>query len=484
MRILFIFSLYDIHSSSKPLQSQEQMQFGISYISSFLRNHGHSTRLMVLSRTSGKKNWQIIDEYLGKFHTDLICFTAVSTEYQFIASIARYIKNRYPDIYLLVGGSHVSLNPADILSDNFDALCIGEGEYPALELVTQLEKGILPSSIANLWIKSGSEINRNPARPFLKDLDTLPFPDREMWQEWIKEQPESRYSILLGRGCPFECTYCCNHALKRLALGDYVRFRTPGSIVTEINELVSVVPTIKEIYLEVETIGVNIAWAIALCSQLESFNVMRSQPISFGVNLRIVPNADFESLFIAFKKANFRFINIGLESGSEKIRREVLKRNYSNKDIIDTVALARKYGLKVAFTNMIGLPNETLFDFEETVKINRQCSPDWSGTYIFFPYPGTKLWSLCKEQGLLNEPIDTEMERRKATLDLPGFSKKQIQNSYIWFDYNIDKGRVPIYKLLLRVLLLKLITRWHWIYYVYQRVLDSTLFRWLIRALR
>ncbi len=452
MNILFIYSSNIATSSSKPLDTPQLAQLGISYISSFLKEHGHQTKLLVLSRVSGIQNRNTIDLCLKGFSPKLICFTMVSTEYQFVADIARYVKTSYPDIYLLVGGPHASLAPNKVMSGDFDALCLGEGEHPVLELVSQLERGIVPSGIPNLWIKHGSEIEENPPRPFLQDLDSLPFPDREMWQDWIQELPESRYSVLLGRGCPFQCTYCCNHIFRKLASGNYVRFRSPDNIVKEIKELASRYPEKEEFYLEVETFSVNKEWAIGLCSKLEQFNKTLSRPLSFGVNLRIMPNADLESLFAACKKSNFRVVNIGLESGSERVRREILKRNYSNEDIISAVTLARKYGLKVALFNMIGIPGETIADFKETVRINRICQPDYHLTSIFFPYPGTDLYFLCEEQALLKEPLDTELERFKATLDLPEFTKKQIQRSYIWFDYYLFKGRLPMYKILARVL--------------------------------
>lgn len=452
MNVLFLYSVDEICSFNKPLSEPGQIQFGISYISASLKRRLHQTRLIVLSRILGKRNYSIIDRYFKKFYPTLICFTAVTSEYRFIADIAKYIKNHYPDIYLLIGGTHVSLNPQDILRDEFDALCIGEGEYPTLELVSQLEKGMPPSGIPNLWIKKDSQVEKNPARPFLQDLDNLPFPDREMWQEWIMEGSGLRHMVLLGRGCPFECTYCCNHALKKISSGTYVRFRSADNVVEEIKEIVTQYPKVEEIYLEVETIGISKKWDIELCLKLKHLNATLSKPLTFGVNLRITPNADLESLFAAFKESNFRFINIGLESGSERIRCEILKRNYSNQDIIAAVRLARKYGLKVNFYNLIGIPGETLDDFKETVRMNKICLSDFRYNYIFYPYPGTVLHSICKEKGLLRKELDTAAERCKATLDLPGFTKRQIQTSYLWFDYNFYKGRRPTYKLLASVL--------------------------------
>jgi len=103
--------------------------------------------------------------------------------------------------------------------------------------------------------------------------------------------------------------------------------------------------------------------------------------LSFGVNLRIVPKIDFEPLFQSFKKANFRFINIGIESGSERIRAKILKRFYSNDDIIKNVKLAKKYGLKVSTYNMIGFPEEDLVEFQKTIEINIPAGVA-SGNYI------------------------------------------------------------------------------------------------------
>lgn len=488
MNILFVYSMqHDIRSSRKPLRSSLQMQFGISYISSFLKKQGHNAKLIVLCSHLGKKseiNRNVIDEYVKRFCPELICFTAVYSEYNFIVNIAKYIKTRYPDIYLLIGGCHVSLNPEDKSLDVFDALCIGEGEHPTFELVSQLEKGLIPSAIPNLWIKHGHEIEKNLPHPFLRDLDSLPFPDREMWLDWIEAQSWEKVPVLLGRGCPYNCTYCCNHALKKIAPGRYVRLRSPENILDEIKDIVIRFSETKEIYLEVETYGVNKAWAIELCSTLEGFIKTLAEPLSFGVNLRITPNTDFESLFAACKRSNFKYINIGLESGSEVIRRKILKRNYSNQDIINAVTLARKYGLKVIFYNLIGIPGETLADFKETVEINRICLPDGYYNSIFFPYPGTELHTSCKKMGLLKKDLDSETERRKAALELPGFSRKQIQRCYARFDYYVYKGYKPTYKIFLRRFVPKLYSSNYYLECCYKKLKQLGIFMWLINRLK
>ncbi len=159
-----------------------------------------------------------------------------------------------------------------------------------------------------------------------------------------------------------------------------------------------------------------------------------------------------DALFSAMKKANFDYVNIGLESGSEKVRKTVLKRNYANKDLLDVVNLAKKHGLKVSLYIMVGIPGETLEDFNETIKITRLCLPDYYELFIFYPYLGTELCRVTKQSGLLGQSLREEKERSRATLDLPGFTKKQILSNYIWFEHHIYKGQKPLIQILTVVL--------------------------------
>ncbi len=316
MNVLFIYSEQDPYTPEKPLEWQERVQFGISYISSFIKKEGHRTRLLVLTRQT--EAW--IDEFVEDFRPELICFTAVYSEFAFLEKVAQRVKSRHPEIFTLAGGPHVSLNPESSLRGPFDAVCVGEGEYPTLELLEQLESGKEPSSIPNLWIKKNGEIERNATRPVIEELDSLPFPDREMWEPWIAH-PSWRPSVLSGRGCPFQCTYCCNHALRRLAPGKYVRYRSPENIIAEIEEIKERYPDAGEIYLEVETLGFDSQWALNLCAALQDLNKRLKNPPIYGANLRITPKRDYRELFMALKSSNFRFVNIGLESGSERLRR-------------------------------------------------------------------------------------------------------------------------------------------------------------------
>lgn len=457
MNVLFVYSQDQTYSKQRPLEFPEYIQLGISYISAVLTQHGHRTRLVVISPHYKKHGLKLLEQRICEFTPRLICYTAVSTQYIFIAELAGSIAERHPGIYQLIGGPHASLNPEDVIAGPFDALCVGEGEFPTLELVACLETGADPGGIANLWIKGERGVEKNFTRPFLKNINDLPHPDREMWMDWIRPFPKLRFSVLLGRGCPFECTYCSNHALKRLAEGPYVRFRSPDRILIEVQDLAERYPAVEEMYLEIETIGLNREWILELCAKLQEFNDSRPSPIAFGTNIRVTPNCDFEESFAAMAMANFKFINIGLESGSERVRREILQRNYSNEDVLRTVAQAKANGLRVQIYNLIGIPGEAIADFNMTVWVNRACCPDGHQTSIFYPYPGTRLYSLCKSRGLLDGRFrKNDIERCNAVLDLPEFPRSEIERRYIWFDYSVFRGIIPLYRIFPRVVRAKM----------------------------
>ncbi len=474
MKILFVYSLNDIHSPEKRLSSYGEIQFGISYLSSYLKKHGHQTKLIMLSKTLGSRNWSELDTVISYFNPDVIGFTSVASEYNFISMMAANVKKAFPNIFLIIGGAHVSLNSEDAINADFDAVCIGEGEHPMLELLDKLEEGAEPYGINNIWLKGSNGIEKNPTRPFNSSIDEIPFPDRHLWKEWVADEKGTKHAVLLARGCPYKCTFCSNHALRKIAGGSYVRHRSTESIIDEITEITEDFPDANSIYLEIETIGVDKKWTDDLCKKLQSFNRNIGRRISYGVNLRIYPGAEFEDLFREFRDSNIDFINIGLESGSEKIRRDILRRHYSNDDIIRAVKQAKQFGIKVRLNNLLGLPEEKPEDFAMTVEVNRICQPNMHATNIFYPYPGTDLYKYCDEKGLLDKASDTGIERTISILNMPYFSRNEIMKAYRWFAYNVYKGYKPTYLLLAKVFM-SYIRAYPKIDYVFEPIYNSSL---------
>jgi radical SAM superfamily enzyme YgiQ (UPF0313 family) len=225
-----------------------------------------------------------------------------------------------------------------------------------------------------------------------------------------------------------------------------------------------------DVYLQSETIAVNFKWLAELAEAIKACNDEFAQPISFTCNFRVARQFLDDQVFGALERANVRSIEIGLESGSERLRCGVLRRHYSNEDFFLAVSLARRHGMSVNVYNMIGLPGETPADFQETVEVNRRVCPDRALTSIFFPYPGTDLFEACQEQGLLTEGGDLTAERWRATLDLPTFSKAEIQRAFDWFEYQVYRGHRPLHVRLRKVLRNKIYSH-AWSHLVFMRLL-------------
>ena len=395
MNILFIYSIQKSLLKERPLKGQEDIPMGIAQLSSVLKKENHTTDLLVLDRRNGKFNYKLIETKISNNKFDIVAFSSVYSEFYFIKEIAGHVKEKY-NLFTILGGVHATISPEESYLDIFDALCIGEGEDALLELANKIEANEDIYYIANLWLKKDGIVIKNPTKSFIQDLDSLPFVDRDLWQPYIFDA-NTRLTLLLGRGCPFNCTYCCNHSIKQVANGKHVRLRSPQNIIDELQYLTSKFPSITDYFLEVETLGADIEWLVRLCDNLYEFNKSRKIKLTFGANLRVYDSLNVEIVFENLKKANFTSIIIGLESGNERIREEILNRRYSNDTIYNAANVARKHEIKIGLFNLIGLPTESYQDFLDTLRINQDIQPDWHATSIFFPYKGTKLYKMSEK---------------------------------------------------------------------------------------
>lgn len=455
LQIACVYSVEDYINPQKPITTGYSIPFGIAMIASILKSAGYTIKTLVI--TPDTPLLETLRSFIEDCQPKLFCLTAVSTQFPLMSQVAKVIKTIDPKIFIALGGHHASLAPEKAIScPHIDAICIGEGENAVIEMAAQLEAGLQPSGIDNFWFKEPNSgmVEKNPTAPFIDNLDPLPFIDRDLWRPWINE-PDLEPAVLVGRGCPNRCSYCSNHALRKLARGRYVRFRSPNNIVAEIEQIAQNF-SVSAIYLEVETIGANLAYALELCEVLAEFNRGRSNPIQFKINLSVTSKLTqdinlLDQLFSAFQRAGFVTLNIGLESGSERIRNGVLRRPpYTNEEIILFCNVARKYQIKIDLYVMIGIPGETLADFKKTIEVVRCCESNRNNLSIFYPYPGTDIYQIAKEKGYFSEQeIGHEKDRRRVYVKLPYFSQKRIMWEYIMFNYNVHKGKLPLQQIMI-----------------------------------
>ena len=171
MKVLFIYPDICIASG--------RFQEGIGYMSAVLKKAGHSTSLLHIEKELSRKElWDSV----GSFAPDLIGFSATTNQYPYVEQYAGWVKERF-DVPIVCGGIHPTMSPEEVIADkHIDMVCIGEGEYPLLELADGLENGKNICGIKNLWVKEAGTVHRNEMRPLIANLDELPFPDRDLFR--------------------------------------------------------------------------------------------------------------------------------------------------------------------------------------------------------------------------------------------------------------------------------------------------------------
>lgn len=381
---------------------------GVSVLYSYLKSKGCNINFIEVDSI----NDQLYDQIL-RISPSLIGLSVNTHMIGNAIDITKKIKKLAPNIPLFVGGIHPTLNPSCINDLFVDGICIGEGEYAFAELVNKIDNNEKYINVKNFWFKKNNRIIKNNQRELIKNLDDLPDPDYLIFRKYKKPR------FIFTRGCPFGCSYCCNNALikKFKGLGQYVRFQ---SVEKSINQIIKITEKIdfKHFVIDDDTFTLNKKWVIDFCKKMMNINK------TFECNVRI-ETVDSEILKW-LKKAGCEMIKVGIESGDEDIRKNILNRHMTNQKIIETFNAAKKFGLKTFSFNMVGIPEESEKNIMKTVELNRQIQPDKVQVSIFYPYPGTDLGDYCVKQGYItNKSYNSYFDN--SILELPTISKEKIE---------------------------------------------------------
>jgi len=411
---------------------------GLASIFSMLRSHGHFVSLQHVKKAPSRR------EILEKIHReqpDLIAFSATTNQIRYVELWSMWIKQEFT-IPTICGGVHATLHPEEVIQfGGIDMICRGEGEYPMLELADRMGD---TSHIKNLWVKKDGTIHKNDLRPLIPRLDDLVLPDYDLFDcNRILKDRKGDFAVLASRGCPFSCTYCCNHALRKV-YGDrnpIVRFRSVDNVLEELKLLTSKYP-IRRFSFADDVFAISKEWALEFCEKYpENFD------LEFTCNAR-VDMIDEETLK-NLRRANCTEIGFGVEAGNEWLRREILNRKMSNEQIINAFNAAHKVGIKTISSNMIGLPYETAEMIEETINLNKQLAPDHIIIFFFYPYPGTELYKICEKEGLLSG-MHSASYISESVLDLDTITRKELEKLYARFYRYAIKREIKSFHSLVR----------------------------------
>jgi len=339
--------------------------------------------------------WKEVARTIKEFEPELIGISVKSVKIPSALNIAKIGKEINNCVKIVAGGFHSTICPQDLLSaKEVDFIIRDEGEETLLELLEYIRTGNSKfEEIAGISFKDkdGNLVN-NPKRSLIENLDSLPYPKRELLiligkETYTKDQLGW---IITSRGCPYDCTFCNSSAIWNRA----VRYRSIQNVVEEIDYLKKEYNISNFNFID-DSFTVNRKRVLEFCKIL----IQEKKEISWSCLTR----ADLIDVEMTrfMQKAGCTKIDIGIESGSENIQKVIGKG--MKLDRVREMAKMFKEN-KMFWTGffMMGFPTETKEDILETLRFMKEVNPDWICLSIFTPYPGTKLYEIVKEKGLMS----------------------------------------------------------------------------------
>jgi anaerobic magnesium-protoporphyrin IX monomethyl ester cyclase len=389
MKIVFLYPHFKVipyNGVSEPL--------GVLYIISVLRQAGYNDVSFI--DMTFIKEFGDMDETLQ--NADIIAITCTSPSLHWkIKEAFEYAKKINPKAIFISGGSHSTLSPQDVLKLGFDYAFQGEAEITFLEFLDALSKGD-PKKVKGLSYRNNGDFISNERGEVIKDLDTIPFPARDLlnYEEYEKCNL-SEYGMISVRGCPYKCLYC-QPTIKNL-FGS-VRKRSAKNVADEVEALIKMRGQGIRIYFKDETMGLHgPKWFVEFRDEVKN----RKLNFTWHCNTRV--NTVTDEMLEAMADSGCICISFGVESGSERIL-HFYDKTIKLEQTKNAFKLCHKYGIEPTANVMIGAPEETLDDLDRTYKLIKQIKPDDIAVYFCTAIPGKYIYDYAVEHDLLNKDID------------------------------------------------------------------------------
>ncbi|MFH0855090.1 MAG: radical SAM protein [Candidatus Omnitrophota bacterium] len=375
------------------------------------------------------------------FKPDLVAFSVVENNYSCARGLFKAVK-KATDAPILAGGLFPTVAPQFFIEDkNVDLLCIGEGEYPMLELATRLDEKKGFSGINNLIIKNGGLIEKNPYNRY---YDWEP----NVFQDWGKFSEKHLLKPFVGkvwrtgffetsRGCPFQCFYCANHVYQDIfkSLGKYHREKPLDYVMEEISY--------KKKKYSLELCFFNDENFVMMGEdRFKKFCAEYKKHIDlpFFIQTRADTLLN-ESKVRALKETGCVTIGIGVESGSERIRKEVLNKPLSNQAYLKAFENCHKYDIRTTANVMMGVPFEKEEDILESAEFCKKIKAKSVSLAIFAPYYGSGLRDISVKHGFIEDKYHDDISMNYTSImKMPQLSKEKIEELYYKFNSLVYGG--------------------------------------------
>ncbi|KPK41090.1 MAG: hypothetical protein AMJ78_06495 [Omnitrophica WOR_2 bacterium SM23_29] len=398
MKVLFIVKTVDFID---PL--------GIAELSARAKLIGHETFLGITTRED-------VFSKIERIRPDVIAYSAITGEHKYYFKLNDVIKNRFRDIFTIMGGPHPTFYPECIKDSTLDAICVGEGDEAFPELLSTLEEKRDISHIKNIFTRTNNGVLRN----LIQGLDKRPFPDRDLF---FKNTELGKFPLkifMTSRGCPYPCTYCFNKPLLKMYAnkGKFIRRQSVERTMDEISIIRAKYP-LEFIKFEDDI------FVFRADEWLEEFSKRYKREIGIPFNCLLRPDIVNEDVIKLLKEAGCFSISMAIDSGNQYIRQKILKRYMSDEQIIRAFQLADSYGINTFSNIILGIPCAKFNEEMEGINLNIKCKVAFADFSILMPYPKTEIGEYC----IRNKIFDTDVKNYQISIlnrsPLTCFSEKE-----------------------------------------------------------
>lgn len=405
------------------VQKEIEDKLGPMTLVAYLKSSGFDARIII----DPFKSINVIKKLKPEFIAISIC----SASLEWALRACRFLKQELPETLTVLGGPHPTYFPQVVEQPEVDIICMGEGETSTLQMVQQYD-GTIESleDVPNLWITDGVRIIKNSLAPLLTDeeLSTLPPCDRSHYAEYPALRNNPHKKIWTSRGCPYQCSYCFNHVYNAMykGLGKIVRRRSVDSVIDELKELKKIgwqsLEVVDDQFL------LSSEWALEFCRRY-------AQEINLPFACFSTANVISKDIVAALKRAGCRVISFGVESGVERIRRQVYNKAITDDHIYRAADVLHSAGMPFLTFNMVGLPDETLDDIYTTIKMNQDIKTTYPWCSIIQPYPGTQIADYMRLKGAIDTTQKFEYSFFQNSVIKDETQKKIFSNAQKLFSY-------------------------------------------------
>jgi anaerobic magnesium-protoporphyrin IX monomethyl ester cyclase len=389
---------------------------GLRYLKAALSQRGHDVPLIYfkekhlasdLMSPPTEQEFKLLMDVLRERKPKIVGISLRSSFFRIACSITERIQ-RELSVPVMWGGTHPTVAPEESINVA-DMICIGEGEAPLLDLADKLSSSQDFSHIPNLWVRRNGEIIQNEVGPLSQDLDALPFPSYGGSDNYFIENnalsPEDpglqtyNLNIMASRGCPYHCSYCCNSVFKSLykGKGRRVRRRSVENVMDEIHSLRDKFSNVKRIDFIDEVFAWDKEWT-------RRFTERYKKEVGLPFQCAQHPNMVDKDILVMLKDAGLERVEVGVQSGSERIRKGYFERPVPNAKLQQTARFLKEMRIVPFYDFIVDNPFETEEDKRDGLEFLLSFPrPFHLHVFSLIYFPSTVITRRALEAGLISE---------------------------------------------------------------------------------